>query len=65
MLEQFKGKSEEEIKTSIDQLSQSDLQNLIEESKNMGVKDLVELVLNTTGLLKEYEDNPSLENDLK
>lgn len=34
MLEQFKGKSEEEIKTSIDQLSQSDLQNLIEESKN-------------------------------
>lgn len=34
MLEQFKGKNEEEIKTSIDQLSQSDLQNLIEESKN-------------------------------
>ena len=39
--------------------------NLIEESKNMGLKDLVELVLNKTGLLKEYEDNPSLENDLK
>lgn len=34
MLEQFKGKSEEEIKTFIDQLSQSDLQSLIEESKN-------------------------------
>ena len=38
---------------------------LIEDSKNMGIKDLVESVLNKTGLLKEYEDNPSLENDIK
>lgn len=39
--------------------------DLIEDSKNMGIKDLVESVLNKTGLLREYEENPSLENDIK
>lgn len=41
------------------------LEEIIEESKNIGLKDLVEMVLNKTGLLAEYEQNPSLENDLK
>ena len=41
------------------------IEELIEKSKSCGLKDLVELVLNETGLRKEYEDNKSLENDIK
>ena len=41
------------------------MESLIEKSKSCGLKDLVELVLSETGIRKEYEDNKSLENDIK
>jgi len=41
------------------------IEQLIEESKSCGLKELVDKVIIKTGIREEYENNKSLENDLK
>ncbi len=41
------------------------IEELIEDSKTCGLKDLVEAVLSKTGIRSEYQETESLENDLK